>query len=147
MKTGGSGTLVFVRSAGAQGLEARREDMSVQSVESMADQMMAAIFILCGLYCAALYLMRGRADAMRKAKLLYPRGCAPERCADLPGYLRELMPRVLALGAGLIVFGAAGVLFPRGTLAALLLLVLPLCLLGWFVSAQSRLAEKYWRRR
>ena len=51
----------------------------------------------------------------------------------------------LSLGVGLIVFGAAGMLFPTGTLAALLLLILPLCLLAWFVQAQKRLAAQYWK--
>ena len=82
---------------------------------------------------------------MKKSKFLYPNGCAPETCRSLPDYLGALAPKVLVLGVGLIVFGAAGMLFPTGTLAALLLLILPLCLLTWFVQAQKRLAAQYWK--
>ena len=94
--------------------------MDSQAIESMVDQMMTLIFLLCGIYCVALFFLRGNEKAMRKSKFL-------------------------ALGVGLIAFGAAGMLFPTGTLAALLLMILPLCLLAWFVRAQKRLAAQYWK--
>lgn len=119
--------------------------MDSQAIESMVDQMMTLIFLLCGIYCVALFFLRGNEKAMRKSKFLYPNGCTPETCRSLPDYLGALAPKVLALGVGLIAFGAAGMLFPTGTLAALLMMILPLCLLAWFVQAQKRLAAQYWK--
>ncbi|MDO4484169.1 MAG: hypothetical protein Q4C54_06995 [Clostridia bacterium] len=119
--------------------------MDTQAIESMVDQMMTVIFLLCGIYCVVLFFLKGNENIMKKSKFLYPTGCAPEKCRSLPEYLNQLMPKVLLLGIGLVVFGAAGLVFRSGTLAALLLLILPLALLFWFVAAQKKLAAQYWK--
>ena len=119
------------------------------SAESMVDVMAAALYLGFGLYCLAVWLRLRQGKPLGNGRrILMPGGFRERKCRHPEAYKGYMRPRVLALGMGLVLFGAAFLADhytgSGSTAVALALLVLPLALLVWYVLAMRKAAKQWW---
>lgn len=119
------------------------------SAENMVDVMAAALYLGFGLYCLAVWLRLRQGKPLGNGRrILMPGGFRERKCRHPEAYKGYMRPRVLALGMGLVLFGAAFLADhytgSGSTAVALVLLVLPLALLVWYVLAMRKAAKQWW---
>ena len=119
------------------------------SAENMVDVMAAALYLGFGLYCLAVWLRLRQGKPLGNGRrILMPGGFRERKCRHPEAYKGYMRPRVLALGMGLVLFGAAFLVDhytgSGSTAVALALLVLPLALLVWYVLAMRKAAKQWW---
>ena len=119
------------------------------SAENMVDVMAAALYLGFGLYCLAVWLRLRQGKPLGNGRrILMPGGFRERKCRHPEAYKGYMRPRVLALGMGLVLFGAAFLADhyagSGSTAVALALLVLPLALLVWYVLAMRKAAKQWW---
>lgn len=119
------------------------------SAENMVDVMAAALYLGFGLYCLAVWLRLRQGKPLGNGRrILMPGGFRERKCRHPEAYKGYMRPRVLALGMGLVLFGAAFLADhytgSGSTAVALALLVLPLALLVWYVLAMRKAAKRWW---
>lgn len=119
------------------------------SAENMVDVMAAALYLGFGLYCLAVWLRLRQGKPLGNGRrILMPGGFRERKCRHPEAYKGYMRPRVLALGIGLVLFGAAFLADhytgSGSTAVALALLVLPLALLVWYVLAMRKAAKQWW---
>lgn len=119
------------------------------SAENMVDVMAAALYLGFGLYCLAVWLRLRQGKPLGNGRrILMPGGFQERKCRNPEAYKGYMRPRVLALGMGLVLFGAAFLADhytgSGSTAVALVLLVLPLALLVWYVLAMRKAAKQWW---
>ena len=119
------------------------------SAENMVDVMAAALYLGFGLYCLAVWLRLRQGKPLGNGRrILMPGGFRERKCRHPEAYKGYMRPRVLALGIGLVLFGAAFLADhytgSGSTTVALALLVLPLALLVWYVLAMRKAAKQWW---
>ena len=119
------------------------------SAKNMVDVMAAALYLGFGLYCLAVWLRLRQGKPLGNGRrILMPGGFRERKCRHPEAYKGYMRPRVLALGMGLVLFGAAFLADhytgSGSTAVALALLVLPLALLVWYVLAMRKAAKQWW---
>ena len=119
------------------------------SAENMVDVMAAALYLGFGLYCLAVWLRLRQGKPLGNGRrILMPGGFRERKCRHPEAYKGYMRPRVLALGMGLVLFGAAFLADhytgSGSTAVTLALLVLPLVLLVWYVLAMRKAAKQWW---
>ena len=78
------------------------------SAENMVDVMAAALYLGFGLYCLAVWLRLRQGKPLGNGRrILMPGGFRERKCRHPEAYKGYMRPRVLALGMGLVLFGAA----------------------------------------
>ena len=105
--------------------------------DGMFDLLLIVMYIGCGVYCIYSYLMQKKSAELLTNKVFCPNNTDPKTCKQPKEYIRYMLPRILILGIGLLVFGGIFVLdhyFGSGnTVTAFLLMTIPLAFLVWFV--------------
>lgn len=106
------------------------------------------IFLLAGCYCLSLCVKVRASGQLEDMKLLLPKKVKPEECLDAGAFLRQVWPWMAALGAAIVLCGAAGMLedMHLGLPHAVHMLTLGLCIAAaaaYFV-VQHRAIKCYW---
>ena len=116
--------------------------------DSMFDFLLMVMYIGCGVYCIYSYLAQKKTGELLANKIFCPSNSDVKKCKQPQEYIAYMLPRVLILGVGLVVFGCLFALnyYLGGgsTLTALLLLTVPLAFLVWFAVAQRKAVKLYW---
>lgn len=120
-----------------------------RSADSMIDLLVAILYLGCGLWCLPVWLRIRKGLPLGNGRwLLVPGGCRDKKCRHPQEYKDAMRGKVLILGIGLLIFGAAFLadhfLGSGSTLIAVLLLALPLGLLAWYAWSMHKAAEKWW---
>ena len=116
--------------------------------DRMFDVLMIFMYIGCGIYCLYSYYMQKKADVLLDNKIFCPNNSDAKKCAKPEAYVTYMLPRILILGIGLIVFGGLialeHYLGNSSTLVVFLLMSVPMALLIWYVVAQRKAVKLYW---
>lgn len=117
--------------------------MDTTSVNGMIDLIIAA----CGIYvlysCSVM-----KSTGKIQGGMLMPKNIDLNKCKDPEGYIREIMPRLLALGIMAFLCGGVGLIMDyTGTIPGAVYLVLMavfLATLIWYSVTSKKIMKKYW---
>lgn len=119
----------------------------MQIADSM-DLMLIVLFLGVGLYALYSYFTIKKSGTLQDNKLLLPGGKEAATCKEVPDFLAFMLPRLLALGVGLLALSGAvilqGMYGGDSPLVTTALTLLPLILFIWYVLQQRKAAERYW---
>ncbi len=120
-----------------------------QSLTDMMDLLMIVLLIGCGVYAMFSALKLRKLSYLFPNSFIYPGNCKPDDCTDAPGFIIYIFPRLMILGAGMLVFGilfllATKVLGMVTLWVNIVSVVLPLALFGWYIVVQRRAAKRFW---
>lgn len=105
--------------------------------------------LLCGGYILVTWIKLRVAGRLFPNGLLIPKNKTVKDCADAPGYIRYLSPRLLIVGVIVTLSGVLGLLNETldlyGVLVSEIIVAVCLTVLIWYAACTVRANKRFWK--
>ena len=128
---------------------AQQATSSFMDMVDMLDMLMLVMLLGFGVYALYTAFRLNKEQMLMPNRVLYPGDCKPEDCVEVGEFIDFILPRVIILGAALLVMGIAlGLnmfLFKIDSLwIDISMMVLPLGVFVWYIISQRKAAKLFW---
>ncbi len=122
---------------------------SLDGMVDMLDILMLVMLVGVGIYALYSAFRLHREQLLIPNKFLYPGDCKPEDCLDPGEFIDFILPRVIILGASLLVMGIGlglntYVFEIDSVWIDIAMIVVPISVFAWYVFMQRKAAKLYW---
>lgn len=133
----------------AETVQSGAQGQSLDGMVDMLDTLLVVMMIAVGIYAIYSAIRLYREQMLFPNKFLYPGDCKPEDCLDPGCFIDYIFPRLLILGAALLIMGILlglnSYLFKIDALwIDISMMVVPVSIFVWYMLCQRKAAKSFW---